>query len=176
LFSKVFHNRKVRIGMMLIGLLVCFSASEYAFAIFLVPHQHEKISKKPRVIGNFTLVLEVNNVTDLYTWQVAITYNSRQLKVLNVIPGGFVGDKFPFFLTSTDTFENLLLLGGTLYGKVPGKHGSGSLATINFGYFMNDFDQPRIVSKELVFETFLLDSQGGFIPIYDSTLTLTVVD
>jgi len=55
------------------------------------------IQEAPKVIGDFSMFLNVNNISDLYAWQVAIIYNSSQIKVLEITSGGFVGGDFPLF-------------------------------------------------------------------------------
>jgi len=173
-FLNGFHNKKLRTGLMLIAFMISFSSSGYVLAKFLTPPQYIQTYQEPVIIGNFTMAFEVNNVVDLYAWQVAIAYNSSQLKVLEITSGGFVGDDFPLFVNSTDSYEDLLLIAGFLQGAVPGKNGSSKLATIVFGYFTENYDAPKIVLEE-VFKTLLLDSQGQPIPIKDFTLTLTIV-
>jgi hypothetical protein len=133
------------------------------------------IQEAPKVIGDFSMLLNVNNVSDLYAWQVAITYNSSQIKVLEITSGGFVGGDFPFFVSSTDSFENLLLIGGCLRGDVAGVDGSGVLATITFGCYTEDYVMPYITFDQL-FGTMLLNSKGEEIPIDESTLTLTMLE
>ena len=66
------------------------------------------------------------------------------------------------------------MLGGSLKGEVSGKSGSGRLAVVTFGYFVEDYVEPELV-LEKVFKTFLTDSQNQPIPIGDSTLTLAVI-
>jgi len=145
--------------------------SGYALATLFAPSE---VIQKPVIKGTFAMNLDVTNVNDLYAWQVAIAYEPSHLKVLEMTPGGFVGEDYPFFVNSTDSFEDILLLGGTLYGKVGGKNGDGKLATIVFGYFAENYDAPKIVPN--VFETFLLDSQGQLIPFKNITLTLTTAE
>jgi len=150
--------------------VLCTSASGYALATLLSPPQY----KEPVAIkGTFAMDLEIADVNDLYSWQVGVLFNAGQLKVLDIAPGGFVGNDFPLFVNSTDSFRDLLLLGGTLYGNVPGKDGAGNLATIVFGYLTEDYVEPTIVEDAL--KTFLLDSQGQLIPT-DYALTLTVAE
>ena len=173
-FSRIFHNKRMRTGLILLLLLISFSASGYVMANFFPLPSIKKINHKPEVIGSFPMTLVVNNVEDLYAWQVAIFYNQSQLKVLEITPGGFVGGDYPFFMNSTDSFKDLLLLAGTLYGDTPGKNGSGTLAIITFGYFARDYCMPQIDPSAL-FGTYLMDSHGSYIPIEDSTLTLDVI-
>lgn len=171
-FSNAFRNKKFRLSLMLIALALSLCGSGYVLAIF-VSAPRSPINREPRVRGIFTMVLKVNNVVDLYAWQVGISYNSSQVQVLRITSGGFVGDSFPFLVNSTDSIRNLLLIGGSLCGEVAGKNGSGTLATITFGYYTENYSIPRIAFDQ-VFETFLLNSKGEEIPVKESTLTLTV--
>jgi hypothetical protein len=176
--SGVFRNRRVKNGFMLIMLVICFSASGFVMAkLFSQPSSNKEVIPAPVVIGNFTMALNVSDIYDLYTWQVAINYDPNQLKVLEVTVGDFLGEDV-VFLYSTDSSPDLLLLGGTLKGTAglsgSGKSGSGRLATVVFGYFTENYDEPEIVPKN-VFETELQNSQGSIIPIKESTLTLSPV-
>jgi hypothetical protein len=160
-------------------LLMGFSVSGYVLATFFAAPPEENIIKKPIIIGNFTMSLEVNNVDDLYGWQVAIFYNSSQLEILEIIPGNFVGTNFPLFTNSTDSLKDLLLLAGCKIGNVAGESGSGRLATLVFGYFTEEYNDPIIVPKKsserVFFETLLLNSEGQPIPINENTLALVRV-
>lgn len=165
-------SQRIRMLLMLTALVLCTSVSGYALATLFAPPS--ETIQEPVIKGTFAMNLEVANVNDLYAWQVAIVYEPSQLKVLEMTPGGFVGDDYPFFVNSTDSFEDLLLFGGTLYGKVGGKNGDGKLATIVFGYFAENYDEPKIALNG--FETFLLDSHGQLIPFKNITLTLTTAE
>jgi len=183
-FTRLVNNRRMKTGLLVIVFLLCSSMSGYVLAMFLVPLQQPMIDQKPIVLGNFTMALDVNDVKDLYAWQVLITYNSSELKVLKILPGGFVGSQYPswgttdisegIFVNATDISDGMLLLAGSLCGNVPGKNGDGRLATIVFGYFIDAYEEPRIAFEEKSFGTFLFDSQASLIPIENSsTVTLT---
>jgi len=169
--SNAFQNKKLRASLMLIALALFSCGSGYVLALFTslpsVPIIHE-----PEVIGNFTMVLKVNGVADLYAWQVGVAYNSSQMRVLEITPGDFAGGDFPFFVNATDSVRNLLLIASSMRGDEEGKNGGGTLATITFGYYTEDYGIPKIASDQ-VFGTMLLNSKGEAIPIMESTLTLT---
>jgi len=170
-FPRVFNERRMRTAMMLIAFLLCSSVSGYVLAMFLVPSQHE--NPGPVIMGSFTAALEVNNVKELYAWQVVITFDSSELKVVETTPGGFLGAEFPFFMNATDISEDILLLGGTiLNGDIP-RSGSGRLANIVFGYYTDEYAEARIVLKQEGFETYLLDSNSSLIS--DGNLKLTMI-
>jgi hypothetical protein len=173
-FLNGFHDKKLRTGLMLIAFLLFSSASGFALATLIGPQPVQTVPE-PVLMGNFTMALDANNVTDLYAWQVGVAYNSSQLKVLGINAGGFVGDEFPFVVNSTYTYKDLVLIAGSLQGDVQGKNGCGRLITIVFGYFTENYDEPKIASGN-VFGTVLLDSGLREIPIGNSTITLTMID
>jgi hypothetical protein len=170
--SKVIHDKRIRTGLMLMALLLFSSASGYVLAALI----SRETRQEPTILGDFTMALDVNNVDDLYAWQVAITFNSSEIKVLKITPGGFLGSDFPFFLNATDVDDGILLLGGSLQGEVPGKSGSGRLATIVFGYFVNKYREPAIALNGIIVSTLLINSKGSYIPFQDSTLTLYIIE
>jgi hypothetical protein len=170
---NILKDRRFRTGLMLIALLISSSTSGYVLAKFFAPSE---TYQQPTVIGNFTMALGINSVDDLYTWQVLITFNSSQLKVIKSNPGEFLGTDYPFFLNASDIGEGRLLLGGTLYGMRAGKYGNGTLATIVFGYFVDEYEEPRLsFSEKGFFKTFLIDSRDSIIPIKDSAIKLVVL-
>jgi hypothetical protein len=121
------------------------------------------------------MAVEIANVNDLYVWQVAISFNATELKVLQVTPSNFVGLGYPLFCNSTDTGEGLLLVAGSLIGDSAGQSGSGTLATIVFGFFTSNYKAPMIVPEQMGFETFLEDSELANIPI-GTKLSLEVIN
>lgn len=167
--STVLHDARVRKGLMLLSLLIFSSAYGYVLATFLKV-QLLPTHQEPTMLGSFTMFLQVDNVEDLYAWQVAIYFKADQLCVLKVEPGDFFAEDFPFFVNSTDSSKNLLLIGACLHGDMCGKSGGGTLARIVFGYFTENFEEPRI-TYDGVFETFLESSKGK--PINGANLTLT---
>jgi len=175
-FLNGFHNKKLRTGLMLVALMISFSTSGYVLAKFLAPPQQFIETWEPAILGNFTMSLYIHNVKDLYAWQAVIIFNSSELKVLEVLPGDFLKTEYPYFVNVTDVIDNGLFLGGTLCGNVSGIDGSGELATITFGYFVDNYKEPTIVLKQGFLETQIFDSNGSLIDLNGSTmLTLTLV-
>jgi len=166
-FSRALHDKRIRTGLMLIAFLLCSSGSGYVLATFLTP---KEIYQKPVILGNFTMALEVSNVKDLYAWQIIINFDSSELEVMKITPGSFVGDEYPLFLNATDVGEGILLLGGSLCGDVSGTNGDGRLATVVFGYFVDQYNWPPR------FESQLLDSKGSLISNSNSILKLTIIE
>jgi hypothetical protein len=170
--SRVFRDRRVRTVVWMLMLVGSFTVSGYVLAMQFTSPPPQPVQSEPVIIGYSTMALRVSDVNDLYGWEVAISFNATELKVLQVMPGGFVGKEFPLFYNSTDTDRSLLFVGGTLEGDVPGKSGSGTLATIVFGYFSRSYEAPSILPQNL--ETFLLNSQLTDIPI-GTKLSLEVI-
>ena len=148
-------------------LVIALSLVGQVLARFLIPIVEEE---GPVILGTFSVTLDVENVRDLYTWQVAISFNPSELEIMDTEPGDFVGEEFPLFVNSKDSYEGKLLLGGTLKGETSGKDDSGILATISFGYFIEEYSKPTMVTDEGL--TFLLDSTGQTIPDDEYTLSL----
>ncbi|MGD8545470.1 MAG: cohesin domain-containing protein [Candidatus Bathyarchaeota archaeon] len=153
---------------MAVIVVIALSLVGQVLARFLLPIAEEE---GPVILGTFSVTLEVGNVGDLYTWQVAVSFNPSELEIMDTAPGDFVGEEFPLFVTSEDSAEDMFLLGGTLKGETSGKDGSGILATITFGYLTEEYSEPAIVTEEEF--TFLLDSTGQSIPDDEYTLSLT---
>lgn len=169
------YNKRLRSKLILIILVLFLTTSGYVFASLLqVPHQVKV--EEPKVLGSFVMALDVNDVEDLYAWQVVITFNSAELKVLEVLPGDFLGVEHPFFVNASDVGDGVLLLGGTLYGDVPGISGNGTLAVIVFGYFTESYEKPKIVLAGGCYETFLLNSSLLEIPVDASIFSLAIIE
>jgi len=181
LYALMGGNKRRRISLILTGLLLTSALFGYAFAT-LVPKGSEP---EPKILGTFKIILYVSNVEDLYAWQVIIEYDSQNLELINATSGGFLGENFPQCLNETNVdrgiflgpriVKNLIIIGGSLIGNVEGKNGSGKLALLSFGYYTFNYETPRIIIKQGIFETKLLDSSGTEIPINENTLTLTFV-
>jgi hypothetical protein len=161
-FADSILNREIRwpsnktlVSLLIIGL--CVSATSLAFAMVIQPKRSE-----PLPLGYFSAEVKVENVSDLYTWQVSIKYNHSEIKVFKIIPGDFLGND-QVFANSTDSFPDMLMILGSLKGPVSGRSGSGTLATIIFGYFTVDYAKPEIIDESFC-KTRLLDSNGCEIP------------
>ncbi|MEM2292370.1 MAG: cohesin domain-containing protein [Nitrososphaerota archaeon] len=168
------YEKRLKCGLILIIIVLFLTTSGYVFAsLFHVPQVKVE---KPKVLGSFIMALDVNHVEDLYAWQVIITFNSAKLKVLQVLPGDFLGVESPFFVNASDVGDGILLLGGTLSGDVSGLSGSGRLAVIIFGCFTESYEMPKLAPAVGCYETFLLNSSLLEIPIDESTLSLAIVE
>lgn len=173
--SRVFDDKRMRTGLMLIALLTAFSVSGYVLAMIVPPFTYIEPQAAPKPIGSFTMALVVSNVKDLYAWQAVITFNSTQISVVEAQAGDLMKGEFPLFSNSTDTNSGLLLLTETLEGNANGKTGSGTLATITFEYYVNQYKLPSLADQNAVFGTWLEDSSLTTIPNGQTLLTLNVI-
>jgi len=170
--SGVIYDKKMK-GLVLLGLLVIGLPSVSYVMAMLFPAPTQPAFQEPQVLGSLTVALDVFDVNDLYAWQALVSFNSDELKVLQVNAGEFLKDDYPFLPLATDIGDGILFIGNTLVGDVPGVGGSGNLAVIIFGYFTKEYKDPQIVEATGAFETKLLDSSRRDISLTGSTLKLT---
>jgi hypothetical protein len=176
--AGVVSDRRIK-GLILLGMvLIGFPAVSYALAA-LFPHTPSinVAPDEPKLLGNFTAIVEVHDVKDLYAWQAVIALNTSELKLLEITPGKDFNITFPFFQNPSDLGHGMMLVGGTLKGPCPGFNipGKGSLAIMVFGYYVSNYQPPKIIGSGGGFETELLDSHYHEIPVSDSTLSLTIL-
>jgi len=116
-------------------------------------HVHEIDTGAQVSDATFQVTLGIANAVDLYSWQGKILYDPTVLKVVDVGAGDFLSSEtivinstdeissistppsacsILIFTTDTDS-SGVLLIGGSLLGKVQGSYGEGTLATITFG-------------------------------------------
>jgi hypothetical protein len=176
-FANVVSDKRVK-GLILIGLvLIGLPAMSYALAALFSSGPSINVAPGPKLLGNFTVTLEVHDVKDLYGWQTVIAFNTSELEFLEITPGKDFNVTFPFFPQPSDLGNGMMLAGGILKGLRPGLDFpvEGSLAVLVFGYYVSSYQSPRIMRSGGGFETELLDSHGQDIPVSDSTLSLTVL-
>jgi len=85
---------------------------------------------------NFTIEVRIDNVQDLYAWQVLLTYNSSVLNVLNVAyaPDHILNGNVKVITVNpiVDNTRGYVLDGACLLGNVAGVSGSGGLFQVTF--------------------------------------------
>jgi hypothetical protein len=96
------------------------------------------ISTSPEeVIANpgdtFTVDINIAAVTDLYAWEIRLSWKPDLLDFVSVAKGPFLGQGgMTFFASTVDQAAGEALFGETLVGGIPGVSGSGLLATVTF--------------------------------------------
>lgn len=167
-------------------IIIVLSIPSFSLAFALIYR-----SAEPEPLGYFRVVISVNNVTDVYAWQVAIRFNHTNLKMQNIKPGNFLAgtantrfEKFEnidnieisdktFFVYKLD--KGTILAGETLLGDIPEANGNGTLLIIEFAYFYSYEEGITIIfdeSSQYNFSTVLLRKDGTEIPINQNTISL----
>lgn len=118
--------------------------------------------------SNITISIKVDDVTDLYSWQVKIYYNPYMLLWTAAwYPTGHVFDGKPFQSVvpsnATDAEGTYVLFFATLVGETPGFTGSGILCKMNFTIKSIGSSELKF-SRPLGATTWLLDSMLEKIP------------
>jgi len=131
---------------------------------------------------NFTINVTIANVTDLFSWQVALYYRNDILEATEATEGPFLktgGDTL--FVTSPsetggvwndyNATHGRIFLGCTILGDLPGVNGSGVLATIKFKATALGCCILKLDRKE----TIVIDSdQNSMLPeVRDGYITVT---
>lgn len=83
---------------------------------------------------NFSINVTISNVSDLYAWQFALSWNTSLLNLVNATEGPFLksGGSNTYFNYNLNATAGNLIADCTLLGNVPGVSGSGVLATTTF--------------------------------------------
>lgn len=159
-----------RVIVLFLILCIAIPASSYVQAN-LRPKEEKggEVTPPPFYYGNLTIAIRIQNVTDLFTWQVKLNYNPEELDFLGAWKGDFFGKNkasLGVFVKDKYGVVNWLVVGDTLIGKygqrVPGVSGSGTLAIVKFAIKI----PTAPITPEIVFDqdTFLVDSYGQDIP------------
>jgi len=172
-FSTMPYDKKIRAGILLALLIISTPVAAQVLASLFIASP-PPAALPPVVIGNFDMILEAHDVTDLYGWQVYIAYNKDQMKVLDIKEGNFP-DPVVGIWNNTDPAKDCVSLGDSLLGNVPGRSGSYKLATITFGYYIETYSEPEIMpTAEGGASTVLLSPTQNIPIVWGTTLTLTV--
>lgn len=122
---------------------------------------------EPLITEVFTADIVIHDATDLYLWQVAVTFDPDVLVVLSVTPGDFmeVESTFPLWTDNSYLGKGVLLACASLTGGISGIDGSGTLATIEFGVIGEGSRELSLVHTHNGESALLLfDSTGSKIP------------
>jgi hypothetical protein len=130
----------------------------------------------PNVLDNglqagskFTVHVNVSEVTDLFTWQISMSWNSSMLNVSGIIPGEFLARSADptsseelggIVINSTDNGQGYGSFAESILGEVSGISGNGTLVSVEFLVLTYGWTDLNItVSGD--FATTLLDSAGS---------------
>ncbi|MHA1827700.1 MAG: hypothetical protein ACTSX6_03525, partial [Candidatus Heimdallarchaeaceae archaeon] len=137
-----FLENKRTIALLLFLMITLSTTTGFVLAMFSQPSRTE-----PEPIRCVTTVIKVNNVTDVYGWQVGLRFNTSNMKVISISPGSFLtkqgfnyrmDDADPNYI-ETGTFfafnlippeNNILVIGQSLLKEESGASGSGDLVVV----------------------------------------------
>lgn len=120
---------------------------------------------QPEYIGTFEMNLRIYDATDLFAWQALVHFNPSELVVVEAIEGDFFAKASTEYSTGCMYYHDFpedpskLLVGDSLMGiGTHGVSGTGTLATITFGYKSENYELPYLVFDNPVHEIYLLNS------------------
>ena len=106
---------------------------------------------------DFTVSVNVVNITDLYQWEFYLSWNATLLNVTGVYDGGFLGDQpeGTSFVYRIDRDLGYVGVNCTTIGEHPGVSGDGTIANVTFKAL------ERGVSNLILYNTSIFDSTGN---------------
>jgi hypothetical protein len=119
--------------------------------------------------GEFTVDVNISNVSDLYGYQFDLTFNPQVLSAVSSSEGPFLGTAgSTFFIPGTNDNTNgtVSATADTIISAVPGANGSGNLAVFTFDAIKNG------VSSIVISGVNMIDS--AFNSISDTTTSGSV--
>ena len=124
------------------------------------------VMESPNVAQEFTIDVHIADGTDVFGYQIAITFDSTALAYVSAQNGDFLaGSIGPPTLPPT-VEEGKISFGATLLGAVPGVNGDGTLATVTFEVI-------AVKTSTLGLEVALLDSDAQPLDLATEDGTIT---
>ena len=120
----------------LLRVTVC--AAIVCLAIPLIGHTQTGVSfnppvmESPNVAQQFTINIDITNATDVFGYQIAITFDPTALSYVSVQNGEFLAGSIGPPTLPPNVEDGEIKFGATLLGAVPGVNGDGTLATVTF--------------------------------------------
>jgi hypothetical protein len=116
------------------------------------------------VCSNFTVAVNINDVTDLYGWQICLTFNPNLMECLEVTEGPFLKStgRPTLFIAQMDNNAGWVTVACCLMDSLPGVSGSGTLMYIKF--HCDGPGQCDLVFSNTPYQTFLFDHTLTTIP------------
>ena len=135
------------------------------------------------VFQDFTISVNVSGVSDLYGWDIILTWNNALLDVVNVAEGPFLkSGGATFFFYSVNATDGSVEVDDALTGNINGVNGGGTLATITF-YVNNAGACPLSLTEATLVDSqdnqipsLTVDGYGYFLFVSSITTLKTVVD
>jgi len=116
------------IGALLIGTLSYFIWLKFAPETLIFLHPKEV---NANVGENFTVFINISDVSDLYHWYISLQWNSTILELINVTEGSFLKSKGQTLFENKGS-EGKTSINCTLTENISGVSGDGTLAEVEF--------------------------------------------
>jgi hypothetical protein len=139
--SGVFASGAVNVSEIpLYNLLEPEPAAGSVGSVFVNPAYYFKDYTLQPIGSKFTLYVNVTGVSDLYTWQLNMTWNSTLLSLSRIISNEFLArspnqtssEVLGTVINSTDNVKGTAALSETILGNIGGITGSGRLVSLEF--------------------------------------------
>ena len=111
--------------------IVCWSIPSIALAQTGVSF-NPLVMESPNVAQQFTINIDITNATDVFGYQIAITFDPTALSYVSVQNGEFLAGSIGPPTLPPNVEDGEIKFGATLLGAVPGVNGDGTLATVTF--------------------------------------------
>jgi adhesin HecA-like repeat protein len=163
--------RKVVCGLLLVGLLLGFSAP-YGSATPTLSIEPPSQEVGPGM--SFSLDVRISGVADLFAYQFDLAFNPLILSAGSITEGPFLssGGATAFIAGTIDnTAGTITATADTLIGAVPGVNGSGVIATVDF-QALSPGESPITLSDAILLDSSLIEID---VNIADGGVTVAAV-
>ena len=111
--------------------IVCLSIPASSLAQTVVSF-NPSVMESPDAAQQFTIDVQISNATDVFGYQIALTFDSTALAYVSVQNGDFLAGSIGPPTLPPIVADGEIKFGATLLGAVPGVNGDGTLATVTF--------------------------------------------
>jgi hypothetical protein len=119
---------------------------------------------------NFTVSIDISDVTDLYGWDFRLSWNAPLLEVVKIVEGSLLKTGgMTYFSYDLNGTQGYIVAYATLLGLLPGVSGNGTLASVTFtvesfgGCPLDLVNATLVNSSEQSIPCQLLDGYGSFL-------------
>ena len=141
-------------------------------AIPLIGHTQTVVSFNPPVMESpdvaqpFNIDIHISDATDVFGYQIAITFDPTALVYVSVQNGEFLAGSIGPPTLPPNVEDGEIKFGATLLGAVPGVNGDGTLATVTF-------EVVAVKTSTLGLDVKLLDSDAQELDLLTEAGTIT---
>ena len=111
--------------------IVCLSIPATCLAQTVVSF-NPAVMESPDAAQQFTIDVQISNATNVFGYQISLTFDSTALAYVSVQNGDFLPGSIGPPMLPPIVADGEIKFGATLLGAVPGVNGDGTLATVTF--------------------------------------------